>query len=63
MFNALGDDPKTSFVRSLLLLDVVQKEWTGKAKTSDHRLVRSMPITLKQLRAALASLVEPTAPA
>ena len=63
MFNELGDDSKTSFVRALLLLDENQKEWMDKAKTSDHRLVRSMPITLKQLRAALASLLEPAAPA
>ena len=63
MFNALGEDSKTSFVRALLLLDENQKEWASKAMTSDHRLVRAMPITLKQLRAALTSLVDPPAPA
>jgi eukaryotic-like serine/threonine-protein kinase len=58
MFNELGEDKKTHFVRAMLLLDENQKSWQKHAVTAPHRVVLSMPITLKQLRAALAALVE-----
>jgi eukaryotic-like serine/threonine-protein kinase len=57
-FNDLGEDKKTHFVRAVLLLDEKQKVWQGQAQTAEHRVVLSMPITMKQLRNTLATLVE-----
>jgi serine/threonine-protein kinase len=58
-FNALDDDPKTRFVRAVLLLDPSQELWKAEAKAAPHRLVLMMPLRMKELRAALASLIEP----
>lgn len=56
-FNQLGADKKTHFVRAVLLLDENQRSWRSKAETNDHRIVLSMPITMKKLRTALARLI------
>ena len=56
MFNELGDDEHTGSVPAVLLLDETQKAWKSQAKTAPHRLVLSMPLTMKQLRLALAQL-------
>ena len=56
-FNQLGEDPKTKFVRAILLLDQPQREWEKDAVVAAHRKVLSMPITMKQLRTALADLM------
>jgi len=61
-FNRFGDDRIIQTVPAILLLEDNQRQWKTKANTADHRVVLPMPITLKQLRTALAKLVEPEAP-
>ncbi len=56
-FNQLGKDTKTHFVPAVLLLNENQRPWLGEAQTSQHRLVLSMPITMKKLRATIAQLL------
>ena len=56
-FNQLGEDKKTHFVRALLLLDEPQHGWAKDARIADHRKILAMPITMKQLRTALAELM------
>jgi serine/threonine-protein kinase len=60
-FNEFGEpDEKTAKVPAILLLDEKQQGWKEKARHQDrHRVVLTMPITLKQLRAELAKLVPP----
>jgi serine/threonine-protein kinase len=55
-FNELGEDPRTQAVPAVLLLDEVQQPWKAEAQTADHRLVLTMPITMRQLRTILAQL-------
>lgn len=55
-FNRMGEDKTTSYIPAVLLLDETQQNWKGKAQTADHRVVLSMPITMKKLRATLANL-------
>lgn len=57
IFNQFGRDTKTSYFPAVLLLDESQHSWKQKAHTADHRIVLPMPITMKQLRTALAKLV------
>ena len=59
MFNELGEDGRTSFVRAVLLLDESQKSWASQANTSERRIVLSLPLTMKQLLASLQSLLAP----
>ena len=56
-FNQFGEDPKTSLIPMVLLLDETQRDWKTEALTGDRRVVLSMPITMKQLRATMAKLV------
>ena len=56
-FNALAEDRKTRFVRAVLLLGENQRAWEKDADVSANRKVVFMPITMKQLRAALTDLV------
>jgi len=56
-FNLFGEDKKIDFVPAVLLLDENQQHLVEEANTAKHRLVLSMPITLKQLRAAMAKLI------
>jgi eukaryotic-like serine/threonine-protein kinase len=56
-FNELAADDRTSSLPALLLLDEPQKDWKRQAALTDHRIVLTMPITMKQLRNALASLL------
>ena len=56
-FNELGEDAKTSAVSAVLLLDGRQQSWKDKALTDKHRVVLSLPVTMKRLRSVLASLV------
>jgi len=58
-FNALDEDAKTRFVRAVLLLDPSQEAWKEQAKTAAHRLVLMMPLKMKDLRAALSTLIAP----
>ena len=57
MFNRFGKDPRVDFVPAILLLDEGQHQWKAKVETAKHRIVLSMPITMKTLRSALAQLV------
>jgi eukaryotic-like serine/threonine-protein kinase len=57
MFNHFADDPKTNFVRAVLLLDEKQHDWQNEAIGADHRRVVCLPITMKQLCSELVSLV------
>ncbi len=56
-FNKLGTDPKTNFVPAMLLLDERQHAWEERAMTAEHRVVLPLPVTMKRLRAVLATLV------
>jgi serine/threonine-protein kinase len=56
-FNEFADDSRTEAVPAILLLDEEQSGWKEEAALADHRLVLPMPITMKQLRAALGKLV------
>jgi serine/threonine-protein kinase len=58
-FNAFGEDGKLRFLRAVLLLDPRQEAWKAEAHAAPHRLVLMMPLTMKELRGALASLIEP----
>jgi hypothetical protein len=57
-FNALGEDGKTKFVKAVLLLAENQKEWQSRVFTAKHRVVLTMPITMKELRATMTTLLE-----
>jgi serine/threonine-protein kinase len=56
-FNELAVDSSTSALPALLLLDESQKEWKEHAMTADHRMVLVMPIKMKDLRDAIATLL------
>ena len=56
-FNRLGTDRKALSVRALLLLGENQRAWEKDAEVADHRKVLFMPLTMRQLRAALADLL------
>jgi len=56
-FNRFAEDTKTTYIPAVLLLDENQRKWKQEARTSEHRVVLPMPITMKQLRSTLAKLV------
>jgi eukaryotic-like serine/threonine-protein kinase len=56
-FNKLGNDSRTQTIPAVLLLDEGQAAWKLQAHGADHRVVLSMPLTLKQLRDAIGQLV------
>jgi serine/threonine-protein kinase len=56
-FNDLAADNRTASVPALLLLEESQKDWKEQAMSAEHRVILVMPITMKQLREALASLL------
>ncbi len=56
-FNDLGSDKRTAALPALLLLDEPQKDWKEQARAAEHRMVLTMPITMKELRNALAALL------
>jgi serine/threonine-protein kinase len=56
-FNELAADDRTASLPALLLLDEPQRDWKEQAKLADHRMVLTMPITMKDLRYALATLL------
>jgi len=60
VFNQFGSDPRTKTVPAVLLLGEKQRRWSPKAAAADHRVVLSMPITMKQLRGVLAKLIGAT---
>jgi eukaryotic-like serine/threonine-protein kinase len=57
MFNQLGEDKRTESVPAILLLNESQTGWKSKAHAAKHRIVLSMPLTMKQLRTNLEQLL------
>jgi len=57
-FNLLSGDDRTVSVPAVLLLDEPQKGWKEHASVAAHRVVLTMPITMKDLRSKLASLMD-----
>jgi serine/threonine-protein kinase len=57
-FNSLPGNDKTVSLPALLLLDEPQKDWKKHVTVDDHRIVMTMPITLKDLRNKLAGLMD-----
>lgn len=56
-FNLFGENSETAKLPALLLLDEGQRSWLDQAQTGDNRIAMFMPLTMKQLRDALASLL------
>ena len=56
-FNRFGEGKHTAPIPAVLLLGEHQQDWKKRAKLDKHRVVISMPIKLRQLRAVLAKLV------
>jgi len=56
-FNRLADDGTTQALPAVLLLEPEQQAWRRKAKTSKHRIVLFLPVTLRQLRDKLKELL------
>ena len=56
-FNRFGENSATRAIPALLLLGEKQQEWKSQAKLDKHRLVVSMPLKLRELRALLGKLV------
>jgi eukaryotic-like serine/threonine-protein kinase len=59
VFNELGDDKHTAAVPTVLLLAPAQRQWQGDARTSENRVVLSLPLTMKKLRQTLAGILGP----
>jgi serine/threonine-protein kinase len=59
MFNQMGEDPAFSSIPAILLLEDNQQAWKAEARTARHRIVLSMPVTMRQLRTLLAQLAPP----
>ena len=57
MFNQMGGDKRTESVPAILLLSEGQLPWKSQARTADHRVVLSMPLTMKQLRTSVEQLL------
>lgn len=53
VFNRFAESEATRSVPALLLLDETQSKWKSQARMAPHRLVLSMPLTMRKLRAAL----------
>jgi len=65
MFNELTEDERTQPVPAVLLLGERQKALRSEAQTAGHRVVLTMPITMRQLNTALEKLwaAKPSQPA
>jgi eukaryotic-like serine/threonine-protein kinase len=57
MFNQLGEDKRTESVPAVLLLNETQKAWQAQARIAKHRIVLTLPLTMKQLRTNLEQLL------
>lgn len=62
VFNVLGQEEKTQHLPAILLLDEKQQSWIPEAMTGTHRLVLQMPLTVRQLRQAIAQLLSKGVP-
>jgi serine/threonine protein kinase len=60
-YNEIGANKKTSFIPTILLLGEDQRAWKKQIKISANRRVLGMPLTMKQLREALAEMILSTA--
>jgi CheY-like chemotaxis protein len=58
VFNEMGEDKQTGNLPVVLLLDGNQRQWAQRASTAAHRVVLTMPVTMKQLCGTLARLVK-----
>ncbi|MGO8753421.1 MAG: protein kinase domain-containing protein [Thermoguttaceae bacterium] len=56
-FNRLGENPETESCPVILLLGQSQQAWKNLAQEAEHRLVLTMPITMKQLRTTVRKLI------
>ncbi|MHC4400556.1 MAG: protein kinase domain-containing protein [Planctomycetota bacterium] len=56
-FNLFGEDRRLDALPAVLLVNQRQQHFKDDAKTTDHRVVLSLPLTMRQLRATLAKLV------
>ncbi len=56
-FNAFAEDGNIELVPAVLLLGETQQHLSEEANAAEHRLVLSMPITMKQLRSALKKII------
>jgi serine/threonine protein kinase len=56
-FNRFAEDRKIDAVPVVLLVDETQQHFIDEAAAAEHRVVLSMPLTMKQLREALGKLV------
>jgi serine/threonine-protein kinase len=57
MFNELDEDERTRSVPAMLLLGEHQKAWKTQTQTAEHRVVLTMPITMRQFRTALEKML------
>ena len=57
-FNMLAGDDRTVSVPAVLLLDEPQKALKEQAAVAEHRIVMTMPITMKDLRSTMARLLD-----
>lgn len=57
MYNEMGEDKRTQAVPAILLLDDTQQQWKSQARTAPHRIVLSMPLTMRQLRTGVEQLL------
>ena len=57
MFNQMGEDKRTELIPAILLLNENQQPWKSKARTAGHRIVLTMPLTMKQLRTSVEQLL------
>ena len=57
-FNMLSGDDRTVSIPAVLLLDAAHKDWKQQASVAEHRIVLTMPITMKDLRSTLTALLD-----
>ena len=56
-FNRFSENEQTKDIPAILLTNEDQQSYQKKAKLADHRVILSMPIKLKELRATLVKLL------
>lgn len=61
-FNRLAEQDFSRNMRAILMLGEAHRKWEKAAQTSEIRKILHMPLKLKELRAALASLIEQDVP-
>lgn len=56
IFNRFGQEIQTRDIPAVLLLDQVHGSWVDEAAVSDHRVVATMPIKMRELRELLVEV-------